>query len=385
MQLRTHLKRTAHRNNKLMPIGVALALTLALAILVTVAITWAGLRFLHFQRFKPEPQLSADTLFNLLKIAFAVAAGIGGVVALVTAYRRQRITEMTERREGTRLFQRTVHHRRRPARARSLSGPPRRCLRHGRPSRRLARPAANMRRRALRLPADALQTQTRRRRPGRRPHHLACEVRHTVIRVIKDHLQPGKTRAPTLVPWHGLDLDFTGVVFDGGDFRCVQFTGGEIDFTGAQFTGPIVNFDNAEFTGGTVDFFGAEFADGEVIFNSAMFSGGTVLFHGTFAGAEVGFYGALFTGGTVDFGQAEFTGGTVNFSASKFVGSTVSFEGAKFVGADVSFYGADFAGAPVDLSHAAKWTEPPIFDQQVSALSGLLLPPGQRQRRSTLA
>src|SRR6266498_906744 len=208
-------------------------LPLALAILVTVAITWAGLRFLHFQRFKPEPQLSADTLFNLLKIAFAVAAGIGGVVALVTAYRRQRITEMTERREGTRLFQRTVHHRRRPARARSLSGPPRRCLRHGRPSRRLARPAANMRRRALRLPADALQTQTRRRRPGRRPHYLSCEVPPTVIRVIKDHLQPGKTRAPTLVPWHGLDLDFTGVVFDGGDFRCVQFTGGEIDFTGA--------------------------------------------------------------------------------------------------------------------------------------------------------
>src|SRR6266536_537758 len=175
-------------------------LPLALAILVTVAITWAGLRFLHFQRFKPEPQLSADTLFNLLKIAFAVAAGIGGVVALVTAYRRQRITEMTERREGTRLFQRTVHHRRRPARARSLSGPPRRCLRHGRPSRRLARPAANMRRRALRLPADALQTQTRRRRPGRRPHHLAGQLRSPPHRHPRHQRPPPARQNPRTHP-----------------------------------------------------------------------------------------------------------------------------------------------------------------------------------------
>jgi hypothetical protein len=32
------------------------------------------------------------------------------------------------------------------------------------------------------------------------------------------------------VSWQGLNFDFTGVVFDGGDFRRAQFSGGEVDF-----------------------------------------------------------------------------------------------------------------------------------------------------------
>jgi hypothetical protein len=37
------------------------------------------------------------------------------------------------------------------------------------------------------------------------------EVRHTVIRVIAAHLQDDRP-----ISWQGLNLDFTGVVFDGG-------------------------------------------------------------------------------------------------------------------------------------------------------------------------
>jgi len=54
-----------------------------------------------------------------------------------------------------------------------------------------------------------------------------------VIRVIKDHLQPDDRRAPTLAPWHGLDLDFTGVVFDGGNLSGAQFSGGDVDLSQA--------------------------------------------------------------------------------------------------------------------------------------------------------
>lgn len=64
----------------------------------------AGLHFLHFHRLKPEPELSAGNLYNLLKVAFAFAAGVGGVFALVIAYRRQRVAEFAEAREGARLF-----------------------------------------------------------------------------------------------------------------------------------------------------------------------------------------------------------------------------------------------------------------------------------------
>jgi hypothetical protein len=47
------------------------------------------------------------------------------------------------------------------------------------------------------------------------------EVRHTVIRVITEHLKAGAA-----VSWEGLNFDFTGVVFDGGGFRGARFSGG---------------------------------------------------------------------------------------------------------------------------------------------------------------
>src|SRR5215831_13759519 len=53
------------------------------------------------------------------------------------------------------------------------------------------------------------------------------EVRHTAIRVIAAHLKDGAA-----VSWQGLNFDFTGVVFDGGDFTDAEFTGGEVSFEG---------------------------------------------------------------------------------------------------------------------------------------------------------
>jgi hypothetical protein len=80
----------------LVRIGLAVGGMLALALAIAAAVTVIGLNLLHFRGFKPEPQLSAGTLYDLLKVAFAVAAGIGGVVALVTAYRRQRVAELAQ-------------------------------------------------------------------------------------------------------------------------------------------------------------------------------------------------------------------------------------------------------------------------------------------------
>src|SRR5215813_6646742 len=49
--------------------------------------------------------------------------------------------------------------------------------------------------------------------PERLAFQASREVRHTVIRVITAHLKEG-----TDLSWQGLNFDFTGVVFDGGDF-----------------------------------------------------------------------------------------------------------------------------------------------------------------------
>jgi uncharacterized protein YjbI with pentapeptide repeats len=240
--------------------------------------------------------------------------------------------------------------------------------------------------------------------PERLAFRASREVRHTVIRVITAHLQAGAK-----LSWQGLDFDFTGVVFDGGDFRHAEFSGGtvffdrarffggEVSFHNAGFSGGTVSFDHAEFSGGTVDFSWAEcssgevsffyagfsggqvdfdlarFSGGTVYFGNARFSGGTVFFTGArFSGGAVHFTGAEFSGGQVDFGrgptlpwdmpkqdgkvdyrfEAEFSGGQVDFLYAKFSGGTVSFRGAKFSGGQVDFRHAELSGGQVDFRHA---------------------------------
>ncbi|MGW2911231.1 hypothetical protein ACWC9X_12360 [Streptomyces asoensis] len=115
------------------------------------------------------------------------------------------------------------------------------------------------------------------------------QVRHTVMRIIRDHLRLGLERPRS---WRDRSFDFTSVVFDGGDFEDAYFLG-RVSFDGAQFTGGTVSFDGAMFIAGRVSFGSTEFTGGEVFFNGAKFTGGTV----SFGAAE-------FTGGTVDFGNA---------------------------------------------------------------------------------
>jgi hypothetical protein len=159
--------------------------------------------------------------------------------------------------------------------------------------------------------------------PERLAFQAGREVRHTVIRVITAHLKADMDPAKS---WQGLNLDFTGVVFDGGDFSEAKFSGGLVLFKDAKFTGTM-NFLHTEFTGGGgVWFGGAEFS-GWVNFTKAKFS----------------------SGGNVSFNGAVFSSGEVNFDYAVFSGSTVNFRGAVFSGGEVNFAQAD-------------WTVPPGFD-----------------------
>src|SRR6516225_925526 len=129
------------------------------------------------------------------------------------------------------------------------------------------------------------------------------EVRHTVIRVIAAHLNG---TAP--VSWCGLNFDFAGAVFDGGDFSGAKFTGGTVNFVGAEFSGGTVSFGGAEFSGGTVKFAGAKFSGGIVNFTVARFSGAAVDFFGsTFAGESPQLTGAESSGDLVFFHAVEFS------------------------------------------------------------------------------
>jgi uncharacterized protein YjbI with pentapeptide repeats len=182
--------------------------------------------------------------------------------------------------------------------------------------------------------------------PQRLAFQSSREVRHTVIRVITAHLKEDAATS-----WQGLDFDFTGAVFDGGDFNAAQFSGGTANFGGARFSGGSVNFSLALFSGGTVNFYEARFSGSRAIFGLALFSGG-----------EINFGGAEFSGGEVDFSHAMFRGGEVDFSY------------ARFSGGKVIFGGAEFSGGAVDFSEVNDWSVPPTFPWTGTPPSGVKLP-----------
>ncbi|MEV3925909.1 pentapeptide repeat-containing protein [Actinomadura coerulea] len=183
---------------------------------------------------------------------------------------------------------------------------------------------------------------------ARAAYRAGREVRHTVIRIIGSHLRDG---AP--ISWQGHNLDFTDVIFDGGDFNGAVFTEADVSFRGARFISGKVSFSGAEFNCPRahssqaenhtfkVDFSGAEFAGAMVNFSRARFVGGVV----DFTNAE-------FSASSVDFGGSEFAGAMVNFSNVRFTGSRVSFTLARFTGGGLVFTCAKFASGSVDFKHS---------------------------------
>lgn len=354
------------RGLRLWPVGTVLGLTFTAAILVAAAVFFTGWDLLGARGLKPEHRVDSKTLFDLVKLSFGVVAGAGALVALVVAYRRQRVDEDGALRDATRL------HTERFTTAVSQLGEESAAVRLGgvhalagladdAPTRELRQTCIDVLCAYLRLPytAEADLPDT----PEARHEYLALrEVRHTIIRLIRDHLRLELEHPHS---WQGHDFDFTGVTFDGGDFSGAVFSRGTVDFRGAAFSGGSVSFADAVFSGGSVSFAeatfsgsdasfaGAAFSSGTVHFNRATFSRGTVHFaEAKFSGGTADFDYAQFSGGTVHFKNAEFSGGTVNFSHTQFSGGTVHFARAQFAGGTVDFMSAVFSGGTVDFISA---------------------------------
>jgi hypothetical protein len=87
-----------------MPLGLNIALLLVVAVVSAAGIAvllWWGLGQPAIRVHGPW---TATETFNFAKIVLAIVGGIGGVVALVVAYRKQQLGEAAERREDTKLF-----------------------------------------------------------------------------------------------------------------------------------------------------------------------------------------------------------------------------------------------------------------------------------------
>ncbi|MFJ9871389.1 hypothetical protein [Streptomyces sp. NPDC101165] len=68
------------------------------------------------------------------------------------------------------------------------------------------------------------------------------EVRHTVIRLVRDHLHMPADHPHS---WQGHHFDFTDVTFDGGNFAGATFSGGTASFYDAKLSGGTVDLSSA--------------------------------------------------------------------------------------------------------------------------------------------
>ncbi|MFF4787902.1 pentapeptide repeat-containing protein [Streptomyces griseorubiginosus] len=348
-------RRTERRGLRLWPVGTVLILTFTTALLVAAAVFSTGWDLLGAHRLKPEHRIDSKTLFDLVKLSFGVVAGAGALVALVVAYRRQRVDEDGALREATRL------HTERFTTAVSQLGEESAAVRLGgvhalasladdAPTRELRQTCIDVLCAYLRLPYTAETDLPDGDTGARHTYRALREVRHTVIRLIRDHL-----RLPPEHPrsWQGCDLDFTGVTFDGGDLTGAVFSGGNVSFAEAVFSGGAIDFIGAVFSGGNVSFRRAVFSGGAIDFNRAVFSAGNVSFIGAvFPGGLATFMNATFSGGTVDFIGARFSSSMVYLTGARFSSGTVSFVGAEFSGGTIGLVGAVFSGGTVNFSDA---------------------------------
>jgi hypothetical protein len=353
---------------RLWHLGTALAVSFTVAVAGLAGLAWLAWVLLGVAGYRHHGAPELKDTVSVLQLVFATVAGAGALVALIVAYRRQKITEADSAHDRTRVF-----NERFTAIAAQLGD--------AQPAVRLAgvhamagladdwkqnrQTCVDVLCAYLRLPYDP-DPGDQADQAERTAYQASREVRHTVIRVISAHLRPGAT-----VSWQGLNFDFTGVVFDGGDFGGAVFSGGEVGFNYARFSGGRVDFGNARFSGGAVSFGNAVFSGGAVDFGNAAFSGGAVSFR----------Y-AAFSGGAVDFGNAVFFGGIVDFGGAVFSDGEVSFGNARFPSGAVSFARAVFSGGTVDFSHARSWTHPPMFSWDGEPPSGVALPvrpPGEPQ------
>ncbi|GFH78529.1 hypothetical protein Sgou_31990 [Streptomyces gougerotii] len=237
----------------------ALTLTFVAAVLVASGIFYGLVYLLDFQEIDTTAKLNAQTLFDLVKLSFGVVAGAGALVALVVAYRRQRVDEAGAHREATRLhterFSQAVDKLGSDSPAVRLGGV------HALTGLADDAPDDSLRQTCI----DVLCAYLRLRYspdPGEGPahleehhHYLALrEVRHTILRLIGDHYRRPKG---THRSWQGCDLDLTGITIDCDmDFRDATFSGGAVKFDGAEFSGSAVDFRGATFSGGALYFRG---------------------------------------------------------------------------------------------------------------------------------
>lgn len=291
-----------------LPIGAAVTLVLILAISLLIGLSLAGY---HYVLRTPSPELRGATpqLFDLFKIALTVVGGTGAVVALVVAYRRQRVTEDSHRlalETADRDLARVLNERFTTAVGQlgTLESPTTQlggisslaALADGWPSER---------QRCIDVLCGYL------RLPIRDTHEAYGdrEVRQTVARLIRDRLRRGSFK------WEGDHLfDLSGAELSGLDFSRIHLDRARLRLSGARVSDGCASFDGLALNGGVLECQGIHIDGGQLSFVDSRFATGTADFRGS-----------TWSHGALDFTSVGIKDADVDFTGSIFSGASLQF------------------------------------------------------------
>ena len=332
------------------PLSVAILLAVGVGVVLAYGFYWVIGGFVGTKEDEPAAKI------DVYKTALAGVTGIGGAVALVVAYRRQRDAEQSRFVErfgaaAAQLGDQDVAVR--IAGVYAMAG--------------VADECSDLSRRQqcidvlcgyLRLPYDPEHGSSHRTEHVTKftrsetpitsveeqfTHRLRQndrEVRQTIVRVICAHLQDNAENS-----WSQHDFDFTGVLFENVNFGGATFSGEHTNFNGATFSGEHTVFNGATFSGEQTVFGGATFSAERTNFGGATFSGEHTFFGGArFSGEHTVFNGATFSAERTNFGGARFSGEHTDFGGARFSGERTFFGGATFSAEHTNFNGATFSG-----------------------------------------
>lgn len=354
----TALRKRLNKNNRA-ALGrragrIRLFPAVGLALTAGLIVAFAAYGFLRW--ITPVDTAKAAAEIDVTRVALTVVAGVGGVVALVIAYRRQRDLEQSRFVErfgaaaaqlgATDVAVRIAGVYAMAGVADESDGPRRQqcvdvlCgyLRLPYSPELGGNHQSKLVLKHHRATADGTRADDEERHLEYR--HNDREVRATIVRVIVDRL-----RAEAEHSWSTSDFDFRTANLEHVDFSKTTFAGAA-RFNEATFSGD-ATFDQATFAGaasfnkttfGDCASFGHAWFNDTVSFREAAFGGDARFGEATFAGAA-GFDKAVFSGAAW-FGKTGF-GGVAGFGAVSFSGAA-AFRAATF-GGDARFIDVTFS------------------------------------------
>lgn len=297
---------------------VAILLAIGVGILLALGFNWAIGTIVGTKSEEPTPRI------EIYRTALAGVAGVGGAVALVVAYRRQRDVEQgrfVERFGAAAAQLGNADVAVRLAGVYAMAG--------------VADESQSFSRRQqcidvlcgyMRLPYDPQQGGSHRTGLTRTLDDVEeqfsyrqndREVRRTIARVIREHLLMDAE-----ISWSKHDFDFTGALFEDANFSKSIFEGARTSFSDATFTGQTTAFTRVRFGGALVTFQSATFASDVTTFHRARFTATDTSFgKAAFRGMHAVFMETQFNGLRTDFGRVAFESSQTNFQNSILPGS----------------------------------------------------------------